>query len=53
MKKMYTLTELKQLLAVCISTYYNLNGIMPDHEELCREIGSEHGPMIQTILEGN
>ena len=53
MKKMYTLTELKQLLAVCVSTFYNLNGFMPDQDELCREIGYEHGPTIQTLLESN
>ena len=51
MKNMYTPNEIKQLLAVCVSTYYNLNGFMPDQEELCREIGYEHGPTIQTLLE--
>lgn len=52
MDKKYTMKELKQLLAVCTATFYNLNGCLPDTEELCRQIGTEYRPAIYRILRG-
>jgi hypothetical protein len=52
MDKKYTMKELKQLLAVCSATFYNLNGFLPDTEELCRQIGIEYRPAIYRILSG-
>ena len=37
--------ELK--IAVCISTYYALNGTEPSFDELCEELGFEYFPALQ------
>ena len=50
MKKSYSVNELKQLIAVCVSTFYNLNGFLPDAQELCRQIGSEYARSIHCLL---
>lgn len=50
MKKEYNNRELEQLLAVCTSTFYNLNGFLPDMEELCRQIGNEYRNAIGRLL---
>lgn len=50
--KRYDSRELKQLLAVCTSTFYNMYGFLPDIDELCRQIGSEYSAAIHRLLEG-
>lgn len=50
MRTTYNTRELEQLLAVCTSTFYNLNGFLPDVEELCRQIGSEYSAAIRRLL---
>jgi hypothetical protein len=53
MDKKYNMKELERLLAVCSATFYNLNGFLPDTEELCRQIGTEYRPAIYRILGGS
>jgi hypothetical protein len=50
MSKKYSMKELEQLMAVCTSTFFNLNGSLPDAEELCREIGNEYRSNIYNLL---
>ncbi len=38
--------ELRQLIALCVSTYYNLYGEMPSIQELSRELGSQFSSLL-------
>jgi hypothetical protein len=49
MNTSYNMKELEQLLAVCTSTFYNMNGFEPDAEELCRQIGGEYSAAIYSL----
>lgn len=40
------LNELRQRMEVAVSTYFRLNGSMPDTRELYKELGSEYAPVI-------
>lgn len=51
-KERYDYKELKQILAVCSTTFYNLNGFLPDLEELCRQVGAEYRTAIRYWMAG-
>ena len=38
--------ELRQLIALCTSTYYNLYGEMPGFQELARELGNQFTSLL-------
>ena len=38
--------ELRQLIALCVSTYYNLYGENPSIQELCKELGSQFSSLL-------
>ena len=38
--------ELRQLIALCVSTYYNLYGEMPSIQELSRELGNQFSSLL-------
>ena len=40
------LNELRQRMEVAVSTYFRLNGSMPDIRELYEELGSEYAPVL-------
>lgn len=38
--------ELRQLIALCMSTYYNLYGEMPSFQELAHELGTQFTSLL-------
>ncbi len=46
------MAELRQQMNVCIATYYRLSGVMPDADELFRELGNRYEPVIAEYARG-